>query len=80
MSLLSGKQAGNVIVQKRMVAEKVELSSIGLSKGDISCGEYSVRFGLFIGPQGEILDLGLTASEGEIAHGGTKSINLSYTA
>ena len=69
------KEGKNVIVQKAIPPFFATLPFMELQSGIEGCDEFSFRVGAFF-INGELSDVAVTASPGNVAHGGTKSIQM----
>lgn len=69
------KEGKNIIVQKAIPPVFSTLPFMGLQSGVEGCGEFSFRIGAFF-IHDELSDVAVTASPGNVAHGGTRSIQM----
>jgi len=69
------KEGKNVIVQKAISPFLADLPFVELQSGAVGIDEFSFRIGAFF-INDELSDLAVTASPGNVAHGGTTSIQM----
>lgn len=76
---LINEKPKSVILQENISPEFHKLNFTDLYSGDSGNDDFTIRYGLFVDSEGQIVDLALTASPGVVAHGGRDSIMLPLT-